>query len=91
MGIQGLADFLSANLSFFFIPPGVALMLYFDLIAAEIGPIAVAIIVSMTLVIIVTGWVHQITREKIRKMDYLENKFFLLFITLHSAFSSSPS
>ena len=28
--VQGLSDFLVANLGFFFVPPGVALMLYFD-------------------------------------------------------------
>ncbi len=33
--VQGMSDFLVANLGFFFIPPGVALMLYFDIIAAE--------------------------------------------------------
>ena len=27
--VQGMSDFLVANLGFFFIPPGVALMLYF--------------------------------------------------------------
>ena len=32
--VQGLSDFLVANLGFFFVPPGVALMLYFDVIAA---------------------------------------------------------
>ncbi|MDL2309174.1 CidA/LrgA family protein [Bacteroidales bacterium OttesenSCG-928-B11] len=65
--VQSIADFLSANLSFFFIPPGVALMLYFDLIAAEIVPIAVATIVSTILVLFVTGWVHQIARKKMKK------------------------
>ena len=38
--VRGLTDFLIANLGFFFVPPGVALMLYFDLINAEIVPIA---------------------------------------------------
>lgn len=61
--IQGLADFLSAHLSFFFIPPGVALMLYFDLIAAEWLPITVACVVSTLLVLFVTGWVHQAVRK----------------------------
>ncbi|NDV59582.1 CidA/LrgA family protein [Bacteroides sp. 519] len=65
--VQGLSDFLVANLSFFFIPPGVALMLYFDLIAAEILPIAVATIVSTIFVLLITGWVHQIARKKTKK------------------------
>jgi len=65
--IQGMSDFLVANLGFFFIPPGVALMLYFDLIAAEFLPIAVSVLVSTILVLVVTGWVHQITRKKTKK------------------------
>nr|WP_320057348.1 CidA/LrgA family protein [uncultured Bacteroides sp.] len=61
--VQGLSDFLVANLGFFFIPPGVALMLYFDIIAAELIPIVVATLVSTILVLLVTGWVHQLIRK----------------------------
>jgi holin-like protein len=60
--VQGLSDFLVANLGFFFVPPGVALM-YFDVIAAEFWPIVIATIVSTALVLVVTGWVHQIVRK----------------------------
>lgn len=65
--VQGLSDFLVANLGFFFVPPGVALMLYFDLISAELLPIVVSVIVSTVLVLLVTGWIHQITRKKLRR------------------------
>lgn len=61
--IQGMSDFLVANLGFFFIPPGVALMLYFDIIAAQFWPIVIATFVSTLLVLVVTGWVHQIIRR----------------------------
>lgn len=61
--VQGMSDFLVANLGFFFIPPGVALMLYFDIIAAEFWPIVIASLVSTLLVLVVTGWVHQLTRK----------------------------
>ena len=61
--VQGMSDFLVANLGFFFIPPGVALMLYFDIIAAEFWPIAIASLVSTLLVLEVTGWVHQLIRK----------------------------
>ena len=47
--VQGMSDFLVANLGFFFIPPGVALMLYFDIIAAEFWPIVIASLVSTIL------------------------------------------
>ena len=61
--VQGMSDFLVANLGFFFIPPGVALMLYFYIIAAEFWPIAIASLVSTLLVLVVTGWVHQLIRK----------------------------
>ena len=61
--VQGMSDFLVANLGFFFIPPGVARRLYFDIIAAEFWPIAIASLVSTLLVLVVTGWVHQLTRK----------------------------
>lgn len=61
--VQGMSDFLVANLGFFFIPPGVALMLYFDVISAQFWPIVVATIISTALVLAVTGWVHQLTRK----------------------------
>lgn len=57
--VRGLTDFLIANLGFFFVPPGVALMLYFDLIKAEILPIALATLLSTVVVLIVTGQTHQ--------------------------------
>lgn len=65
--VQDISNFLVSNLSFFFIPPGVALMLYFDLIAAEALPIIVATVVSTILVLVVTGWVHQTTRKRLKK------------------------
>ena len=52
--VQGMSDFLVANLGFFFVPPGVALMLYFDVIASEFWPIVTASIISTLLVIVVT-------------------------------------
>lgn len=61
--VQGMSDFLVANLGFFFIPPGVALMLYFDIITAEFWSIVIASLVSTILVLVVTGWVHQLTRK----------------------------
>lgn len=57
--VKGMSDFLISNMGFFFVPPGVALMLYLDLIQAELLPIAVATVVSTVLVLIVTGWTHQ--------------------------------
>ena len=61
--VQGLSDFLVANLGFFFVPAGVALMLYFDIIRAQFWPIVIASVVSTLLVFLVTGWIHQIIRR----------------------------
>ena len=61
--VQGLSDFLVANLGFFFVPPGVALMLYFDVIEAQFWPIVIATVVSTMMVLVVTGWIHQIARK----------------------------
>ena len=61
--VQGMSDFLVANLGFFFVPPGVALMLYFDIIQAQFWPIVVSSVVRTLLVLVVTGWVHQLTRK----------------------------
>lgn len=61
--VKGIADFLLSNLGFFFVPPGVALMLYFDVIAQEFWPIVGATVVSTIVVLLVTGWTHQITRK----------------------------
>ena len=57
--VKGISDFLISNMGFFFVPPGVALMLYLDVIKAELVPIVVATVVSTVLVLIVTGWTHQ--------------------------------
>lgn len=61
--IKGISDFLVSNLGFFFVPPGVALMLYFDVIAAEFWPIVIATVVSTVLVLVITGRVYQWIRR----------------------------
>ena len=60
------SDRLISNLGFFFVPPGVALMLYFDIIKAELLPIVVATVISTVLVMITTGW----TDQYLRKLGY---------------------
>lgn len=61
--VKEMADFLISNLGFFFVPPGVALILYFDVIKAELLPITVSVVVSTILVLVVTGWTHQIFKK----------------------------
>lgn len=61
--VRGSSDFLVGNIGFFFVPAGVAIMAYFDLLKAQWLPISVAIVVSTVLVILTTGWVHQLARR----------------------------
>lgn len=62
--VKGMSDFLVSNLPLFFVPPGVAIMLYLDLIKASFWPVITAALVSTIIVLAVTGWVHQILRGK---------------------------
>ncbi len=65
--IKPICHFLLSNMAFFFIPPGVALMLYFDIIKAQWLPITVATLVSIAVVLIVTGHFHQYLHNRFRK------------------------
>lgn len=65
--IASVCRFLIKNMAFFFVPPGVALMLYFDIIAAEWMPITVATIISIFLVIVVTGRLHQFMHKHLKR------------------------
>lgn len=66
--VETCSDFLVKNMGFFFVPPGVALMLYFDIIRAELLPIVVATVVSTMLVLVATGWTHILTRKVLKRM-----------------------
>ena len=57
--VRSISEFLVSNIGFFFVPPGVAVMLYFDVIKAEFVPIVAASVISTVLVLAVTGWVQQ--------------------------------
>jgi lrgA family protein len=61
--VEGIANFLVKNLGFFFVPPGVAIMLYLDIIQAEFIPIIAASVISTIIVIVTTGWIHQLIRK----------------------------
>lgn len=66
--VETISNFLVKNMGFFFVPPGVALMLYFDIIGKEIVPIVLATTLSTMLVLVVTGWTHIMTRKKIKRI-----------------------
>ncbi len=62
--------FLVSNMAFFFIPPGVALMYYFDLISREWLPIVAATFISMIIVLLVTGQLHQWMHRKYKQHSH---------------------
>jgi holin-like protein len=60
--VKGLSNLLIGNMGFFFIPPGVAVMLYFDLIKSEWLAITLSTIASIIVVMWITGWSYKATR-----------------------------
>jgi holin-like protein len=57
--LEEAADLLLSNLGLFFVPAGVGVMVYSDLIAAEWLPITVATVLSTFVVMTVTGKLAQ--------------------------------
>lgn len=72
--VEGVADFLVKNLGFFFVPAGIGVMVHFDLIAQQWMPIVVASVVSIVVVLVVTGWVHQICRRYFSRHEHSDRK-----------------
>ena len=72
--VEGVADFLVKNLGFFFVPAGIGVMVHFDLIAKQWMPIIVASVVSIVVVLGVTGWVHQICRRYFSRNEHSDGK-----------------
>jgi holin-like protein len=63
--VKAMSDLLVQNLAFFFIPPGVAIMLYLDVICDQFLAIVVSSVLSTLVVLAVTGHVYQ----KLKKTD----------------------
>ncbi len=72
--VRSISDFLVTNIGFFFVPPGVAIMLYFDIIKAQFVPIVTASVMSTVLVLAVTGWVHQIYGRTVKHEKIAEKE-----------------
>jgi len=54
--LQEAAELLLTYMALFFVPAGVGVMLYFDLIGREWLPIVAATVISTFVVMAVTGW-----------------------------------
>lgn len=66
--VKHLSQFLIGNLGFFFVPPGIAILLYLDIIKAHLLPIVLATVISTVLVLVVTGHTHQMVIKSERKL-----------------------
>ncbi len=62
--IEEAAELLLRHLALFFVPAGVGVMVYFDLITAQWLPICISMLVSTFVVMAVTGWVEQKLEKK---------------------------
>lgn len=58
--LQEAADLLLRYMAMFFVPAGVGVMLYFDLIGREWLPIVAGTVISTFVVMAVTGWTMKI-------------------------------
>lgn len=61
--VKGISDFFIKTLPFYFVPAGVAVMLYFDIIESAFWAIVTAVLLSTILVLIATGWTYQLLRN----------------------------
>ena len=60
--IREKSDFLLSNMAFFFIPAGVSIINYFDILASNLLPLLVICLVSTVLTFAVTAWSVRLTR-----------------------------
>ncbi|KAB1068665.1 CidA/LrgA family protein [Tamlana haliotis] len=70
--VAGLSHFLTKNMAFFFVPPGVAILLYLDLIQSNFWSIIIASTLGTIIVFACTGWTHQLFMR--HKNSFKKNK-----------------
>jgi len=57
--VEAAADLMLSHMALFFVPAGVGVMVYFELISREWLPIVVATVLSTFVVMAVTGWLAE--------------------------------
>lgn len=62
--IEKAADLMVNNMGFFFIPAGIGVMKYFNLISHQWIPIVMALVISSFLIILSTGGVFEFLKSK---------------------------
>ena len=71
--VKAFSDMLISHLGLFFVPPSVAILAYFDLIAKNFWSISAAIVGSTLIVMVVTGRVYQFIRKRTKHHHDHEN------------------
>ena len=61
--IRVKSDFLLSNMAFFFIPAGVSIINYFDILASNLVPLLIICLVSTLLTFAVTAYTVRLTRH----------------------------
>lgn len=67
--IQEKADFLLGNMAFFFVPAGVSIIRYFDVLRSAAIPIGVICLVTTVLTFGATAWSVQLTVRLMKKRE----------------------
>lgn len=62
--VRDASELLLSHLAIFFVPAGVGVMVYFDLIGREWLPISMAMVLSTFVVMAVTGWTDKLLAHK---------------------------
>ena len=65
--VKPAADVLIKNMSLFFVPPGIGLILYFDLLKYAFFAIFVSVIISTSIVLLLVGFIQQTLERKFDK------------------------
>jgi len=67
--VEEAADLLLSHMAMFFVPAGVGVMVYFDLIGKQWLPISVSLVLSTFAVIAVTGHIEQALAARKERRD----------------------
>ncbi len=67
--VARMADGLLDHLGLLFVPPGVGVMLHFDLIGREWLPMVVTVLASTAAVLAVTGWITAALVRRVEERD----------------------
>ena len=73
--IEKAADLMVNNMGFFFIPAGIGVMKYFNLIASQWIPIVMAVVISSILIMFSTGMTYEFLGNKTPKLFHKKKLF----------------